>query len=305
MLAGLVPSNRRKKHLVGVSGGRDSMALLHCLVAAGCTRLVVCHLDHGLRGAASTRDATFVRKEAARLQLPFETAKADTATFARQHGLSLELAARELRHAFFEICARKHRCRNLLLAHHADDQIETIFFHFLRGSGAAGLTGIKSPSTLGKTEVRRPLLAVPRDQITEYIRTNKIAYREDASNASFAHTRNRIRHLLLPAVEKTVGVAYRAAILRTARILADENVLLDSLTPEPGTELSCPELRALPPALQRRMILRWMKTQGIAEAGFAEVERVLTLLDSGNGPAKINLPGARHARRRQGKIFLE
>lgn len=305
MLAGLSPNDRRKRRLIGVSGGRDSMALLHILVEAGWTNLVVCHLDHGLRGAASTRDATFVRKAAVRLGLPFETARADTAAFARQHGLSLELAARELRHAFFEICARKHRCRRLFLAHHADDQVETILFNFLRGAGAPGLSGMKPASRLGQTEIRRPLLAIRRDEITAYVRRKKIAFREDASNTSPAHTRNRIRHILIPAMEKAVGPAFRPAILRAAAILADENALLESLTPDPAEELSCAEVRALPLPLQRRMMLRWLKERGIAEAGFAEVERVLSLLDSAGGPAKINLPEGRHARRRQGKIFLE
>lgn len=281
------------------------MALLHLLVGAGWTNLVVCHLDHGLRGAASTRDASFVRKTADRLGLAFETARADTSAFASQHGLSLELAARELRHAFFEICARKNRCRRLFLAHHADDQVETILFNFLRGSGAAGLAGMKSITMMGKTQVLRPLLALSRDEISTYIRSNKIAFREDASNASFAHTRNRIRHVLLPAVEKAVGASFRPALLRAVAILAEENSLLESLTPDPGENLLCAELRTLHLALQRRMVLRWLKAQGIAEAGFAEVERVLSLLDPATGPAKINLPGAHHARRRQGKIFLE
>ncbi len=281
------------------------MALLHLLVEAGWTNLVVGHLNHGLRGAASTRDATFVRKTAHRLSLVFETARADTTAFASQHSLSLELAARELRHAFFEVCARKHRCRRLLLAHHADDQVETILFNFLRGSGTAGLAGMKPVTLLGKIEVHRPLLATSRDEIHSYVRSHKITFREDASNASFAHTRNRIRHTLLPAVEKTLGNAFRPALLRTATILREENALLDSLTPEPGEKLLCAELRNLPLALQRRMVLRWLKRQDIPEAGYAEVERVLSLLDPAIGPAKINLPGARHARRRQGKIFLE
>lgn len=190
------------------------MALLHLLVAAGWTNLVVCHLNHGLRGADSTRDTAFVRKHANKLKLPFETAKANTTAFARQHSLSLELAARELRHAFFEICARKHRCRRLFLAHHADDQIETILFNFLRGSGPAGLTGMKPVTQMGKTTILRPLLSVSRQEITAYADKTGLAFREDASNASFAHTRNRVRHILLPAVEQTIGPTFRPALLR-------------------------------------------------------------------------------------------
>lgn len=280
------------------------MALLHLLAEQGWKKLVVCHLDHGLRGAASRADAALVRRTAARLGLPFETARADTAAFAAQHGLSLELAAREMRQAFFEICARKHRCRRLLLAHHADDQIETILFNFLRGTGAAGLAGMKSPSLTGKTTVFRPLLGVSRDEIAAFVKARKIPFREDASNASPAHTRNRVRHQLIPAIESALGPRFRRAILRTATILESENALLESLTPDPADDLSCAVLRALPLALQRRLVLRWLKKQAIVEPGFTEVERVLSLLEGAAGPAKVNLPGGRHARRTRGRIFL-
>jgi tRNA(Ile)-lysidine synthase len=280
------------------------MALLHLLAEGGWKNLVVCHLDHGLRGAASRADSTLVRKTARRLGLPFETARADTAAFAAQHGLSLELAAREMRHAFFEICARKHRCRRLFLAHHAGDQIETILFNFLRGTGAAGLSGMKRHSSLGKIAVFRPLLATTPEDIAQFIRSRKIPFREDASNTSPAHTRNRIRHSLIPAIEKTVGPQFRGALLRAATLLESENALLESLTPEPADDLSCAALRALPLALQRRLVLRWLKHHNVAEPGFTEVQRVLSLLDPAGGPAKINLPAGRHARRSRGRIFL-
>jgi tRNA(Ile)-lysidine synthase len=280
------------------------MALLHVLAGSGWKHLVVCHLDHGLRGAASRRDAEFVQAAAARLGLPYESGSAQTALFARENGLSLELAARTLRHEFFHTCARKHRCSRLLLAHHADDQVETIFFNFLRGSGLAGLVGMKPVSSLGRLTLLRPFLGVSRQDIDAFVRKNRIPFREDRSNTSPAHTRNRLRHHLLPEVERAIGPSFRQALLRTAVILAEENAFLESLTPPPTPELSCADLRRLPLALRRRAVLNWLRTRGISDAGFAEVERVLALLDPVDGPAKINLPGARHARRRQGKIFL-
>jgi tRNA(Ile)-lysidine synthase len=295
----------RRKHLIGVSGGRDSMALLHLLAVSGWKHLVVCHLDHGLRGAASRRDAEFVRAAADRLGFHCELGRVDTRAFACEHGLSLELAGRQLRHEFFHACARKHRCFRLLLAHHADDQVETILFNFLRGTGLPGLAGMKPVSSLGRLTLVRPFLNVPRREIDAFVRARRIAFREDRSNTSPAHTRNRIRHHLLPEIERTAVPAFRQALLRTAAILAEENALLESLTPEPTPELSCPALRQLPTALRRRMVLQWLRSRDITDAGFAEVERVLSLLDPVRGPAKINLPGDRHARRRQGKIFLE
>lgn len=281
------------------------MALLHALVAVGWKHLIVCHLDHGLRGAASRRDAAFVQAAASRFGLVSETGLAQTAQFASENGLSVELAARTIRHEFFHTCARKHRCSRLLLAHHADDQIETILFNFLRGSGLAGLSGMKTSSQLGNLTLLRPLLGVSRSEIDAYIQRKRVAYREDQSNSSPAHTRNRLRHAVLPEIERAMGPAFRQAILRNSVILAEENALLDSLSPPPARELPCAKLREIPLALRRRTVLNWLRLQKITDAGFAEVERVLSLLDVASGPAKINLPGNRHARRKQGKIFLE
>lgn len=281
------------------------MALLHLLAEAGWKHLVVCHLDHGLRGAASRRDAAFVRTAASRLGLTFESNSVQTAQFASENGLSVELAARNLRHEFFRSCARKHRCFRLLLAHHADDQVETILFNFLRGTGLAGLLGMKPASSMGELTLLRPMLGVSRHEIDAFVRQNRIAFREDRSNASSAHTRNRLRHQLLPEIERVMGPAFRQAALRNATILSEENSLLESMVSPPGDELRCADLREMPLALTRRTVLNWLRSQGITDAGFAEVERVLTLLDAENGPAKINLPGNRHSRRRQGRIFLE
>lgn len=305
-MLGLLPAeNRRKKHLIGVSGGLDSVTLLHILAEAGWANLVVCHLDHGLRGARSRGDAAFVRKLAERLGYPCESAVADTKARAQEQAESLELAARALRHEFFADCAKRHRCFRLILAHHADDQVETILFNFLRGTGAAGLAGMEAVGAFGRLTVFRPMLEVSRRQIAAYAAEHRIRFREDASNASLLHTRNRIRHTVIPAIEASVGSSFHAALRRAARIFGEEHALLESLLPLETAEMSCAELRALPLALQRRTTLRWLRSHEITDAGFAEVERVLSLLDPAAGPAKINLPGGRHARRRQGRIFIE
>lgn len=302
MLASLPPPGRGR-WLIGVSGGRDSMTLLTILADAGWDNLVVCHLDHGLRGAASRRDAAFVGAAARRLGLPSELGRAETRRRAGQLGQSLELAARELRLEFFRDCARRHRCRRLLLAHHADDQVETILFHFLRGAGLAGLAGMRSPARHGILHIHRPLLAVSREEIGRFAAARAIAHRDDASNTSDRHTRNRLRHTVLPALDAAFGPSFRQAVLRTASIVAAENDLLESLTPPVEAMLETARLRALPLALRRRQVLAWLRRHRIAESGYAEVERVLDLLREG-GPARINLPGDRHARRRQGRIFL-
>ncbi|MFM8364403.1 MAG: tRNA lysidine(34) synthetase TilS [Verrucomicrobiota bacterium] len=300
-LAGI---SKSKKLLVGVSGGRDSMVLLYALQRLGYRNLVVCHLDHMLRGKAAKADAAFVRRHAAKAGLALESARAQTEAYAAANKKSLELAARELRRAFFAECARKHRSRLILLAHHADDQIETCLFNFLRGSGPAGLAGIKTVSKLGNLTIHHPLLAVTRKEIDRYHTQHRIAFREDSTNAEYFHTRNKIRHEILPFIEHALGPSFRKAIPRAAEILRAEDEWMTSLVPIPGEALSCRELRAMPLALQRRLVRAWLVAQEIPEPGMEETQRVLSLLDT-SGPAKINLPGDRHARRRAGILFLE
>lgn len=299
--AAFAPFPPRRKYLVGVSGGRDSMALLAALSRLGYQDLVVCHLDHGLRGRESHADAALVAREAKRLELPLAAERADLKK--REPGKSVELAAREARHAFFQRCARTHRCRRIFLAHQADDQVETCLFNFLRGTGAAGLGGMKPVAKIGALEILRPFLGITRQEITAFVRQNSVPYRDDASNRDDAHTRNRLRKIL-SAIEKALP-AFRPAILRAAEISREEDAWMESQVPAVERRLSCRELRLLPLVLRRRTVLRWLRQHRVTDAGFAETERVLSLLDTTGGPAKINLPGDLHARRRAGEIFLE
>jgi tRNA(Ile)-lysidine synthase len=309
LLAALAESmadvSKKKKLLVGVSGGRDSMVLLHALLAAGFKNLVICHLNHTLRGRSSDADARLVQKKALSLGLPIEHARSRTAEFAASQKKSLELAARELRMAFFEECSTRAKTKSLVLAHHADDQVETCLFNFLRGTGTAGLGGMRPVSQLGKLTVHRPLLGVTRTQIEVFRKQHKVLFREDATNAGLEHTRNKIRHRVLPLLAEVMSESYRAAILRAAEILRGEEDLIASLMPPTQLELDCKELRAMHPAMQSRVVLRWLRECGVSEAGYAETRRVLSLLDVANGPSKVNLPGNHHARRRSGVLFLE
>ncbi|MEI6494023.1 MAG: tRNA lysidine(34) synthetase TilS, partial [Verrucomicrobiota bacterium] len=295
---------RARSYLVGVSGGRDSMALLHALKCLGFQKLIVCHLDHGLRGKLSHGDARFVTKQAALLGYEIESARAGTKEFAKATGRSLEAAARELRRAFFLECSKRRRCRSLLLAHHADDQIETCLFNFLRGSGAAGLAGMRPESTQNRLRIIRPMLEIRRDEINTFIADNKIPFREDHTNADLKHTRNRIRNLVVPAITEAFGPSFREAVLRASQIFRIEDEWMESQTPEVSEKLGCAALRAMPDALRHRTVLRWLRRSSVPEPGLFETRRVLSLLDAENGPAKVSLPGNLHARRRAGEIFL-
>ena len=293
--------------LIGVSGGRDSVALLHMLLGAGFKKLTVCHLDHGLRDEGR-EDARFVEALAERHGLKLASARVNVAALAKRKKLSLETAAREARYAFFARVARTEKCPRLFLAHHADDQAETFLFNLFRGSAAAGLAAMRplATRTVGSVtlQIARPLLGMWREKIDAYIAAQKIAFRDDTSNTDPRHTRNRMRHEIIPAIERALGRDIRRAVWRAAEILRDENDFLASL-PElrdlPET-LETSALRAQPVALQRRVIHAWLRTQRVAEIGFAEVEAIRSLLAGHR--AKVNLPGGLHARRRAGRIFL-
>ena len=272
------------------------MALLHWLIESGCRQLVVCHLDHGLRDTSAS-DAEFVAAHAHLLRLPVVTARVEIT--------AQEEAAREARYHFFASVAKQHDCTQIILAHHADDQVETFLFNLLRGG----------PSTMKPSSTRtvdgialtllRPLLRVWREEIDAYIAQHRVPFREDESNAETRFTRNRLRHESIPALSAAMGRDVRRAIWRAAEILSaeDEFIAAQPALANPPAELEVATLRALPLALQRRLVHAWLTSQGVASIGFDEVESVLSLLTS--RVAKVNLPGNLSARRRAKRIFID
>ena len=300
------------RYLIGVSGGRDSVALLHWLQTQGYRLLVVCHLDHGLRRRASKADARFVEKIAARAELPFESKTEDIETRALRSKCSIESAARTARLEFFAEIGRRRRCSSIFLGHHADDLVETYLFHLLRGSGTAGQGSIRPVSVMDvdgfKLTLVRPLLEVWREDIDSYMRAHRLRCREDASNSSLEPTRNRIRHRILPMIEKQLGRNVRKSLWRAAEIAAEEHAMLEEMLPADLKEadtLPVKALQQLAIASQRRVLRGWLQTHAVADVGFKLIENLRALLDPASGPAKVNLPGDRHARRRTGELFLE
>ena len=298
-----------QRYLIGVSGGRDSVALLHWLTELGYRKLIVCHLDHQLRGRSSSADARFVERLATANKLPFELGKTDVRQLARETKQSIETAARAARYSFFAAVARRRRCRTILLGHHADDLVETFLINLFRGAGGAGRQGIRPVSARAidglELIIVRPLLRVWRAEIDEYVRAHRLRFREDASNRQLNALRNRMRHRIIPELEKEFGREIRKTVHRMATIAAEEDAFLTSALPQPSARLSLQELRAMPVALQRRAITRWLRGQQVSDIGFALVEQIRAMLDTEAGPAKINLPGDRHARRRAGELFIE
>ena len=199
--------------------------LLQRLARTHAWRLTVAHFNHRLRGRSSDADERLVRKVAARLKLPVIVAREDVRAFARARKISIEMAARQLRHEFFASVAVKRRIRTVALAHHADDQVELFFLRLLRGASSKGLAGMKwrGPSPVSsEVELVRPLLNTPKEALLEYAAEQNIRFREDASNRSLDILRNRIRHELLPVLRRRYQSAINQTILRVMDSLGAE-----------------------------------------------------------------------------------
>ncbi|HUA38682.1 MAG TPA: tRNA lysidine(34) synthetase TilS [Candidatus Sulfopaludibacter sp.] len=214
--------------LVAVSGGLDSMALLGVLRTLSLRhrwKLTVAHFNHQLRGRSSEADEKLVRRTAAAWKLPFAGARADVRKFSEKSGLSIEMAARKLRHEFFVRVAREWKISVVALAHHTDDQVELFFLRLLRGAGGEGLSGMKwrSPSPVdGKIALIRPLLDVTKAELRDFARENKIRFREDATNAGLDLPRNRVRNELLPLLRRRYQPALTGTILRVMELVGAE-----------------------------------------------------------------------------------
>jgi len=286
--------------LVGVSGGVDSVALLHALVAAG-RQPVVLHFDHGWR-TESGADADFVKVLARQFDLKYVGGKMRPTAPARGHR---EADARAARYAFFAKTAKRLGTPYLVLAHHADDQVETFLMQLLRGSGAAG-RGMDRLSERDGLILHRPWLGMWKKEIVAYARRHKLTWHEDATNADTRHRRNLIRRRVLPYLEKQFGPAVTENLFRAAEIARAESEWLDTLCSAAAREpeLSVKALRAAPLGQQRRTILRWLQEHGVKDISFADVEAMRALLEDMSS-AKVNLSQGRFARRRAGKLFLE
>lgn len=182
--------------IVGVSGGADSVALLHVLHNAG-YKCIVAHCNFHLRGIESDTDETFVRDLADKWHIPFFSTSFNTKTFAKEKGISIEMAARDLRYDWFATLKQEQNADAIAIAHHLDDSIETFFINLSRGTGLRGLLGIQPKQGC----IIRPFLSVSRDEINNYISINNLQSRIDLSNFDQLIIRNRIRHSLIPIFE--------------------------------------------------------------------------------------------------------
>ncbi len=282
--------------LAGVSGGADSVALLRLLVLSG-RQVQAVHVNHGLRGSASDGDEAFVRVLCRALDVPLLVFRAVPPDHAG------EAWAREVRYGFFREAMAQTGCEALALAHHQDDQAETLLLHLLRGAGLTGLCGMAPDAMLDGMRVVRPLLNLTRAQLQEALLDDGQSWREDESNADDRYLRNALRHQLLPEMERLLpGASQRLA--RTAMLLRAEEDDRQSAAEAflhqyaGGTWLLLRPLLAQTPAMQSRILRTWWQhaAGGSMEERGMDYDQTVTLLrlvPSGAG-AKCNLPGGWH-----------
>lgn len=314
----------RDRVVVAVSGGPDSIALLHVLLEmrpAFDLGLTIAHLDHALRGADSDADRIYVEELAARLGLPCVARREEVATLARRERRSLEEAGRIARRRFLREVAQTTGSRRVALGHHREDQAESVLLRLIAGSGLGGLSGVRP---VAEGLFVRPLLDCARAEILGYLEARRIPSREDTSNFDRRFPRNRVRHDVLPLLKEGFNPRVTEAIARTADILREEDAYLDRharrllgrlLLEEPGVPgsatatglvLDAARLRRLPAPIARRIVRLALRRAGLKGRDFARarIDEVLALAAQGDNHA-VSLGESFAARLEYGRLRLE
>ncbi len=310
LLAEVCPAEPRPGLLVALSGGPDSVALLLAAVHwrdQGGGPLAAAHLNHGLRGADADLDQAFCADLCARLDVPLATTRDDPRPLARSRGCGLEEAGRHLRHRFLAaVLARSPELHAAATGHHRDDQTETVIMRLFRGTGPDGLRGIRPVSG----RIIHPLLGVGRAEIAAGLAAAGQPWREDTTNTGGDNLRARLRRELLPVARGLFGPGCDEAPARLADLLGDDLELLEALTDEAadgcaaGDDLDVGRLAALPPALARRVLQRWLGAGPDAAPDRPEpqpeqvhLQALLGLLADGASGRGLDLPGGRRVER--------
>jgi tRNA(Ile)-lysidine synthase len=302
---------RGDRVLVAVSGGPDSVALLHLLYELRGElelHLEVAHLQHGIRGAEGQEDARFVAALAAEMELPFHVKEVNLLQIksAARKG-NLEALARDERYRFFAAVARERRLGKIATAHTQDDQAETMLMWLLRGSGLKGLGGIAPMHQLDRTNMEsasrliviRPLLAVSRAEISEYLNEKRLAFRIDRSNQNPRFLRNWIRLELIPRLKEKMDRNLPSRLAQQAKLIREEDELLDVLAKaaldvgRTAEGMNRGSLLKHGKAMQRRLLRLWIEEHRghLRGLDFQHVEALLNLVKAGPPQSRLAIPG--------------
>lgn len=316
---------RGDRLVVGVSGGADSVALLRLLNELSRHHdwrlaLRAAHFNHSLRGEASQADEAFVRELCERMGVPLTVERGDVRMLAARNRQGLEEAGRTTRYAFLHRVALTMQARAVAVAHHADDQIETVLYRLCRGTGLAGLAGMPRQRPLldgSDVQLIRPLLHVSRAAIREYLAQVGATFREDDSNAETGPRRNRIRHELLPAIEERINPQVRARLLTLAsQAAAFRDMMRRTVTggfesslvrrDEQSVVLSVSALRQRHPMVRAELIReahrRLTGSEGAVRA--IHVDAAMELVASSHPCHRVDWPGGVSVQRRYGELIV-
>lgn len=315
----LIPHDERL--IVGISGGADSLALLHLLHGLSFRMNFHIHaatLDHQLRGAESAADARFVIEWCAAHGIPITAGAADVRALATREKLSIEMAARRARYDFLAAVARQHGAKRIAVGHHADDQAETVLLHLLRGSGGRGLAGMALQALApGHPDLLliRPLLNTTRAEIETYCREHGLTAREDDSNADTRYLRNHVRHIVLPSLEQ-INARARQVLAQTAEIAAVEEDYWANEVERAAAQISQRSagrvvidraaFRDLHPALARRLLVAAARALvPAAELDYAHITAAVELGRHGGQGAIALLRGGLRLRVDYARLHVE
>ncbi|MBR2926443.1 MAG: tRNA lysidine(34) synthetase TilS [Clostridia bacterium] len=307
-LAGKVPG---EGVLLALSGGVDSMCLLH-LLAEDAKRyqfpLILAHVNHGIRGEEALRDRAFCARVAAEYRLPIHILDADVPSLAKRHKTTLEEEARNVRYAYFADLMKAEGIPILVTAHHADDQLETVLFRLSRGCGPAGLGGIAPVRDFGTGVLVRPLLEVTRGELLHYADLHGIPSVEDSTNADRSCARNRIRHDVTPVLCELFPNLQQRTTALSASLREDEALLRsmarDFLQRRDTREfLLTKELLSLHPAIAKRVIALWVEERLQLSVSSLQMLTVWNLLTAEERRAEVTLTGGASLRIEQGHVY--
>ena len=297
--------------LCAVSGGADSMCLLHWLnsVKDTCSlRLAAAHYNHRLRGAESDRDEEFVRARCREWNIPLICGAGDVAAQAEQLGQGLEETAREMRYAFLQSAAEQSGAELIAVAHNADDNAETMLLHLIRGSGLTGLTGMRPR----RDNLVRPLLTTTRAAIEEYCAVHGVSYVEDTTNADDSYRRNRVRHRIIPEMTALNPRFVENSVKMLERLWEDEDYLISQTNHiylsarRDGNRIVIPAgvIADLPWALAPRAVRRLLAQAGLENCSAAHLESVTALCRGEDPSARVMLPDGFAARREYENLVI-
>ena len=287
---------------VALSGGADSVALLHMLCATTSPVHAV-HVHHGIRGEEADRDAAFCEALCEGLRVPFTLIRLDVPTLAKEWGEGIETAARRARYEAFDAFLREQSISLLATAHHADDQLETMLQHLLRGAGLRGLCGIPACRTLGNAKVVRPLLHVCKEEILAYCERASLSFVTDSTNEEPCCPRNRLRLEVMPVLRELWPKGADAAA-RCATSLAEDEALLSQMATDfvqnEGRTPSCKALATLPAPVFARVMQNLLPMPPEA----THIKALRALVEEARAQSALSLPGAT-VRVVKGKLLVE